>query len=161
MTADLETVHARATALLGAVEKRQLGRVRAAAAIAFARACGEDDTRYLDPQHPAFAVHPLYLPSTLRGPEGARDQEYRSDGMFADEVPGTAGLAVRLMAGGQSIDFRRATPLDEEIEVRRTVERVEWNGRGSSRFVLITVGKAYHAAAAGHLVSVTEGFIVR
>ncbi|WP_280435522.1 hypothetical protein [Nocardia carnea] len=161
MTDDLETVHARATALLGAVAKRELGRVRAAEAIAFARACGEDDTRYLDPRHPAFAVHPLYLPSRLRGPEGARDEEYRPDGMFADEVPGTAGLAVRLMAGGQRIDFRRATPLCENIEVRRIVERVDWKGRGSTRFVLITVGKAYYAATAGHLLSVTEGFIVR
>ncbi|MFI5716532.1 MaoC family dehydratase N-terminal domain-containing protein [Nocardia sp. NPDC051750] len=159
MTDDLETVHAQATALLGAVEKRQLGRVRAAEVVAFARACGEDDARYLDARHPGFAVHPLYLPSLLRGPEGARDEEYRPDGMFADEVPGTAGLAVRLMAGGQSIDFHRATPLGEEIEVRRTVERVEWKGRGSGRFLLITVGKVYHAA--GPLVSVTEGFIVR
>ncbi|MGI5220358.1 hypothetical protein [Nocardia sp. CA-290969] len=161
MTDDLETVHARATALLGAVEKRELGRVRAAEAIAFARACGEDDARYLEPRHPAFAVHPLYLPSLLRGPAGARDEEYRPDGMFADEVPGTAGLAVRLMAGGQSVEFHRATPLDEDIEVRRTVERVEWKGRGSSRFVLVTVGKVYFASTAGPLVSVTEGFIVR
>ncbi|WP_280398094.1 hypothetical protein [Nocardia carnea] len=161
MTDDLETVYARATALLGAVEERAFGRVRAAEAVAFARACGEDDARYLDARHPAFAVHPLYLPSLLRGPAGARDEEYRPDGMFADEVPGTAGLAVRLMAGGQSCEFHRAPPLDQEIEVRRTVERVEWKGRETARFVLITVAKVYHAAAAGPLVSVAERYIVR
>lgn len=161
MTDHLATVYARSTALLGAVERRELGRVRAAEAIAFARACAEDDPRYLDAGHPEFAVHPLYLPSLLRGPAGARDEEYRADGMFADEVPGTAGLDVRLMAGGQSIEFHRPTPLGAEIEMHRTVERVEWKGRGNSRFVLITVQKVYNVAAAGPLASVTEGFIVR
>ncbi|MEU1521397.1 MaoC family dehydratase N-terminal domain-containing protein [Nocardia rhamnosiphila] len=161
MTDELETVHARATALLGTVERRELGRVRAAETIAFARACAEDDPRYLETDHPAFAVHPLYLPSLLRGPWGARDEEYRADGMFADEVPGTAGLDVRLMAGGQNIDFHRPPPLGEEIEVHRTVDRVEWKGRADGRFVLITVRKSYRAAAAGPLASVTEKFIVR
>ncbi|WP_280414901.1 FAS1-like dehydratase domain-containing protein [Nocardia carnea] len=161
MTDDLETVHARATALLGAVDSRELGPVRAAESVAFARACGEDDPRYLDAAHPAFSVHPLYLPSLLRGPAGALEDEYRADGMFADEVPGTAGLAVRLMAGGQSIDFHGPAPLGEEIVVHRTVHRVEWKGSGSGRFVLITVGKIYRAAVTGDLVSVTEGFIVR
>ncbi|WP_039828457.1 FAS1-like dehydratase domain-containing protein [Nocardia testacea] len=161
MTDELETVHARATALLGTVERRELGRVRAAETIAFARACAEDDPRYLDSDHPAFAIHPLYLPSLLRGPWGARDDEYRPDGMFAGEVPGTAGLEVRLLAGGQSIDFHRPPPLGEEIEVRRTVDRVEWKGRADGRFVVITIRKTYRADSAWPLASVTEGFIVR
>lgn len=147
--------------MIGAREHRDLGSIRPDEAVAFARACAEDDPRYLEPDRPGFAVHPLYVPSLLRGPSGGRDDEYRLDGMFADEVPGTSGLDVRLMAGGQDVEFHRAPPLGEHIDVDRIVDRVEWKGSGDSRFLLITVVKTYRAAAAGPLTTVTERFIVR
>lgn len=161
MRTSLETAHERVSAAIGTREHRDLGSIRPDEAVAFARACAEDDPRYLEPERPDFAVHPLYVPSLLRGPRGARDDEYRPDGMFADEVPGTAGLDVRLMAGGQDIDFHRAPPLGERIDVDRTVDRVEWKGRGDSRFLLITVVKTYRASGLGALATVTERFIVR
>lgn len=161
MTTPLDAAHERVSALIGSREHRDLGSIRPDEAVAFARACAEDDPRYLEPGHPDFAVHPLYVPSLLRGPSGADDHVYRPDGMFADEVPGTAGLDVRLMAGGQDIEFHRSPPCGERIDVERTVDRVEWKGRGDTRFLLITVVKAYRASAAGALASVTERFIVR
>lgn len=103
----------------------------------------------------------MYLLSVLRGSRGAQDTEYRLDGMFADEVPGTAGLDVRLMAGGQDIDFHRRPPIGEDIEVSRTVDRVQRKGRPGSTFLLISVVKTYRASAAGVLAEVTERFIVR
>ncbi|HEV7980800.1 hypothetical protein [Amycolatopsis sp.] len=161
MRTELRTAQERAGRLIGAVDRRRLGRVRADESIAFARACAEGDPRFLDAAHPAFAVHPMYLPSLLRGPFGARDTEYRDDGMFADEVPGTSGLDVRLMAGGQHIVFRNPPPLGEEIEVSRVIAEVERKGRPESPFLLITVVKSYRAAVAGELATVTERFIVR
>lgn len=161
MTTPLDIVHERVSSTIGTRERRDLGAIRPDEAVAFARACAEDDPRYLEPDRPDFAVHPMYVPSLLRGPSGARDDEYRPDGMFADEVPGTTGLDVRLMAGGQDIDFHRTPPLGEHIEVDRTVDRVDWKGRGDARFLLITVVKTYRASAAGSLTTVTERFIVR
>jgi hypothetical protein len=161
MRTDLHTAQERAGQLIGAVDRRQLGQVRAEESIAFARACAVEDPRFLDGAHPDFAVHPMYLPSLLRGPLGGQDPEYRDDGMFADEVPGTAGLDVRLMAGGQQIVFLAPTPLGEEIEVIRVIEKVESKGRPDSPFLLITVVKSYRAAVAGELATVTERFIVR
>ncbi|EME14422.1 hypothetical protein G419_26054 [Rhodococcus triatomae BKS 15-14] len=147
--------------MIGTEERRHLGVVRVDEAVAFARACAEDDPRFLDPARPDFSVHPMYLPSLLRGPRGGLDDEYRTDGMFADEVPGTAGLEVRLMAGGQDIAFHRPPPLGEQIEASRTIERVERKGRPGSEFLLITVTKTYRAATTGVLAAVTERFIVR
>jgi len=161
MTTPLDAVHERVSSTVGTREHRDLGSIRPDEAVAFARACAADDPRYLDPDRPDFAVHPLYVPSLLRGPSGADDDAYRTDGMFADEVPGTSGLDVRLMAGGQDIEFHRRPPLGERIEVDRTVARVEWKGSGDARFLLITVVKAYRASAAGALATVTERFIVR
>ncbi|BDE61325.1 hypothetical protein GS436_03445 [Rhodococcus hoagii] len=161
MRTPLDIVHERVSAAIGTREHRDLGSVRPDEAVAFARACAEDDPRYLEPDRPDFAVHPMYVPSLLRGPSGARDEDYRADGMFADEVPGTSGLDVRLMAGGQDVDFHRPTPLGERIGADRVVDRIEWKGRGDARFLLITVVKTYRAAAVGVLASVTERFIVR
>lgn len=161
MRPDLRTAEERARARLGAVEHRELGPVRAAEAVAFARACGETDPRLLDPADPGFEVHPLYLPSLLRGPEGGADRDYRLDGMFRDEVPGTDGLDVRLMAGGQSLELHRPVPLGEPVVVRRTLDAVQRKGRPGAEFLLLTVGKVYRAARAGAVATVTERFIVR
>lgn len=76
-------------------------------------------------------------------------------------MPGTAGLDVRLMAGGQDIVFRLPPPLSEEIELSRVIDAVERKGRPDSPFLLITVVKSYRAAVAGELAIVTERFIVR
>lgn len=161
MGTELDTAQARAVSMTGSEQRRLLGAVRIDEAVAFARACAEDDPRYLDPDRPDFSVHPMYLPSLLRGPRGGLDDEYRADGMFADEVPGTAGLDVRLMAGGQDVEFHRSPPLGKPIESSRTIEQVERKGRPEAPFLLITVAKTYRSATAGVLATVTERFIVR
>lgn len=161
MRTPLDIVHERVSSTIGTREHRDLGAIRPDEAVAFARACAEDDPRYLEPDRPDFAVHPMYVPSLLRGPSGARDDEYRPDGMFADEVPGTSGLDVRLMAGGQDIAFHRTPPLGQRIAADRTVDRIEWKGRDDAPFLLITVVKTYRAIAVGVLATVTERFIVR
>lgn len=149
----------RARALVGRVERRSLGVVRAEDAAEFARAAGEDAPRLTDPGHPGFAVHPMYVVSLLRGAPGAGADEYRADGMYRDEVPGTDGLDVRLMAGGQDVRFLADVRPGDAIEVRRTLESVERKGRGEG-FLLLTVAKTY-GADRGPLAQVTERYIVR
>ncbi|MFC4052774.1 MaoC family dehydratase N-terminal domain-containing protein [Actinomadura syzygii] len=150
----------RARALVGRVERRSLGVVRAGAAAEFARAAGEDAPRLVDPDHPEFVVHPMYVVSLLRGAPGADDAEFRPDGMYRDEVPGTDGLDVSLMAGGQDVRWSCAVRVGDDIEVRRTLVSVERKGRGAG-FILLTVEKTYGTPERGVLVEVTERFIVR
>src|SRR2546430_13230185 len=45
--------------------------------------------RLVDPDDPGFTVHPMYLVSLLRAAPGAGSGEFRPDGMYRDEVPGT------------------------------------------------------------------------
>ncbi|MEV5832747.1 MaoC family dehydratase N-terminal domain-containing protein [Nocardia sp. NPDC052112] len=161
MRSDLRAAEEQARALVGTVEHRDLGPLRAPEAVAFARACGETDPRLIDPDSVGFEVHPLYLPSLLRGPDGGVEADYRADGMFRDEVPGTDGLDVRLMAGGQNITFHHPVPLGDPIAVRRILDTVERKGRPGSEFLLLTVSKVYRTLGAGDLATVTERFIVR
>ncbi|MEU9289997.1 MaoC family dehydratase N-terminal domain-containing protein [Streptomyces sp. NPDC048275] len=156
MTA-LELAEKRARAVLGQWEHRCLGVVRAEDAAEFARAAGESDPRLVDPGHADFTVHPMYAVSLLRAAPGADSAEFRPDGMYRDEVPGTDGLGVRLMAGGQDVRWTGEVRVGDRIEMRRALTAVE---RKSAGFVLLTVEKTY-GTARDTLIEVTERFIVR
>jgi acyl dehydratase len=80
--------------------------------------------------------------------------------MYRDEVPGTDGLDVRLMAGGQDVRWLSEVRPGDAIEMSRTLTSVERKGSGTG-FLLLTVEKTYGTAERGALVEVTERFIVR
>ncbi|MFF4509305.1 MaoC family dehydratase N-terminal domain-containing protein [Streptomyces sp. NPDC001401] len=154
----LDLAEERARAVLGRRETRSLGVVRAEAAAEFARAAGETARHLVDPRHPGFVVHPMYVVSLLRAEPGPDAGELRPDGMYRDEVPGTDGLGVRLMAGGQEVRWTGQVRVGDHIEVSRSLTAVE---RKSAGFLLLTVDKSYAAAGRGLLVEVSERFIVR
>lgn len=158
--AELVRAETCASAVLDDVERRALGPVRAADVVAFSRACGETDPRLLDPSRPDFVPHPMYIPSVFRGPAGADEHEFRADGMYVDEVPGTDGLDVVLMAGGQDNTWFSRLPLDEPIELTRWLVSVTRKGRGDTMFLLLTIRKVY-SAAGNRIAEVDERFLVR
>ncbi|MEU6141675.1 MaoC family dehydratase N-terminal domain-containing protein [Streptomyces sp. NPDC047081] len=153
----LDLAQTRARALLGRWETRSMGVVRAEAAAEFARAAGDTAPVLVDPADPAFFVHPMYVVSLLRPEPGADAGELRPDGMYRDEVPGTDGLDVRLMAGGQAVRWIGEVRVGDRVEVRRAVTAVE---RKRPDLLLITVEKVY-GTERGPLIEVTERFIVR
>jgi acyl dehydratase len=157
--AALDLVEERARASIGRWAGRSLGVVRAEDAAEFARAAGETAPRLVEPGHADFAVHPLYPVSLLRGAPGAGPAEFRPDGMYRDEVPGTDGCEVRLMAGGQEVRWIGEVRPGDRIELRRALTAVERKGRGEG-FLLLTVEKTC-GTAREILVEVTERFIVR
>ncbi|MBA2810510.1 MaoC family dehydratase N-terminal domain-containing protein [Streptomyces sp. KM273126] len=159
MAAELDLAEERARASIGRQERRPLGVVRAEDAAEFARASGETAPRLTDPGHSRFTVHPMYLVSLLRPAPGPGPDEVRPDGMYRDEVPGTDGLDVRLMAGGQEVRWKDEVRAGDTIDVLRALTAVERKGSGDG-FLLLTVEKTY-SAARGVLVEVTERFIVR
>ncbi|MDW6064481.1 hypothetical protein SAZ11_49250 [Streptomyces sp. FXJ1.4098] len=87
-----EVAEERARAVIGRPEHRNLGIVRAEDAAEFARSAGETSPHLIDPGRPDFTVHPMYIVSLLRGAGGVDQGEFRPDGMYRDEVPGTDGL---------------------------------------------------------------------
>lgn len=161
MESDLAIAERRARDALGKPQIRNLGTVYAEQSIAFARAAHVVGPEYLNPQRPDFSVHPMYLLSMLRGHEGGMDSDYRSDGMFSDEVPGTEGLNVRLMAGGQSIEFIANPVVGESVRATRYLDTVTFKGRESMEFLLLEMVKEYISSGVGMLARVRETFIVR
>jgi acyl dehydratase len=159
MASGLDLAEERARALVGRFERRQLGVVRAEDAAEFARAAGETAPHLTDPDCSRFTVHPMYVVSLLRGAPGAGPDEVRPDGMYRDEVPGTDGLDVRLMAGGQQVRWTDEVRPGDAIELLRVLTAVERKGAGDG-FLLLTVEKTYNTTR-GTLVEVTERFIAR
>lgn len=155
----LELAEERARVSVGRWERRSLGVVRAEDAAEFARAAGESAPYLVDPGRDDFTVHPMYVVSLLRGAPGAGAAEFRPDGMYRDEVPGTDGLDVRLMAGGQDVRWVGEVRAGDLIELRRALTAVQRKGVGEG-FLLLTMEKVY-GAERGPLVEVTERFIVR
>lgn len=155
----LELAEERARGSVGRWERRSLGVVRAEDAAEFARAAGESAPYLVDPARDDFTVHPMYVVSLLRGAPGAGAAEFRPDGMYRDEVPGTDGLDVRLMAGGQDVRWVGEVRAGDLIELRRALTAVQRKGVGEG-FLLLTMEKVY-GAERGPLVEVTERFIVR
>ncbi|MCX4458257.1 MaoC family dehydratase N-terminal domain-containing protein [Streptomyces sp. NBC_01728] len=156
---ELDLAEERARAALGRWEPRSLGVVRAGSAAEFVRAAGETTRHFVDPGHPAFVIHPMYVVSLLRAEPGVGVEELRPDGMYRDEVPGTDGLDVRLMAGGQEVRWTGDVRPGDRIDVRRAVTAVQRKGAAPG-FLLITVDKTY-TTGRGLLAEVTERFIVR
>nr|WSY57253.1 MaoC family dehydratase N-terminal domain-containing protein [Streptomyces sp. NBC_00886] len=154
--AELGLVEERARASVGRWERRSLGVVRAEDAAEFARAAAENAPHLVDAAHDDFAVHPMYVVSLLRGAPGADAAAYRPDGMYRDEVPGTDGLDVRLMAGGQDVRWVGAVRAGDRIELRRALTAVERKGSGAG-FLLLTVEKVYGAARGTLVESVDAG----
>ncbi|GGZ63959.1 FAS1-like dehydratase domain-containing protein [Streptomyces bluensis] len=159
MAAELDLAEERARASIGRQERRPLGVVRAEDAAEFARTSGETQPHLTDPGHSRFTVHPMYLVSLLRPAPGPGPDEVRPDGMYRDEVPGTDGLDVRLMAGGQEVRWKDEVRAGDAVDVLRALTAVERKGSGDG-FLLLTVEKTYRAAR-GVLVEVSERFIVR
>lgn len=156
----IDVAERRARREIGAAARRSLGALRAEDTAEFALAAGEADPRLVDPGHPAFRVHPMYLVSLLRGPGGARDEEFRPDGMYRDEVPGTDGLDLLLMAGGQEVRWLSEAGPGDDVQMDRRLRSVQRKHGRSGDFLVLTADKSYQAAGRGELVQVTERFIV-
>lgn len=158
---DLDIAEERARDLLQVTEYSTLGEVTARDSAEFARAAGETDPRMTDSDSPDFVVHPMYVVSLLRAAPGRVDEDLRPDGMFRTEVPGTDGLAVRLMAGGQDVTFHRPCLAGDYVDVSRTLIWVERKDGKSGKFLLMTVAKTYTARGRGIIATLNERFIVR
>jgi len=157
----LREAEARALASLGHTGRRSLGRVRAVDAAAFAEAAGESDPRLTDPAHPGFLLHPMYLVSLLRGPGPAGQEELRPDGMYRDEVPGTDGLDVLLMAGGQRLTWHAPLLPEQELERTHRLDSVHRKGRRPAEFLVLVVHKTWSTPRQGLVVEADETFLVR
>ena len=157
----LDSAERQARRKIGIPARRALGLVHAAAAAEFARAAGETSPRLADPGHPRFLVHPMYVVSLLRGAGGGGDEEFRPDGMYRDEVPGTDGLDLLLMAGGQEVRWLGEAAPGDTVEVIRRLRSVQRKDGRSGSFLMLTVDKAYQVAGRGGLAQVSEIFLVR
>jgi 3-methylfumaryl-CoA hydratase len=80
--------------------------------------------------------------------------------MYRDEVPGTDGLDLLLMAGGQEVRWLGKARPGDDIRMDRRVRSVERKRGPSAGFLVLTVDKSYRATGRGDLVRVTERFIV-
>lgn len=140
MTApDLERRHQALVELIG----RRGPRVEATAArrdiARFALAAGETG-------HDAGVAHPLMLSSTLEWGAGSSVSDLRADGT------GTAGEGwlpldgLRIMGGGQELEFHAAVAAGTTFVAEPALEAVELKRGGSGDLLLLTIATEYRDA---------------
>ncbi len=117
----------------------------------FAQTCG----------YPGEIAPPLYLSSMMGLEAGPPQEELRADGTPAADATSLAMERLRLMGGGQQLEFHRPVTEGTEAVMEFSVSNVELKQGRSGPIILIEVEKKYRDGAGQLLVLCRENFIAR
>lgn len=160
-------MYERARQYIGYRDELDLGEVRRKDFQRFAVTVGDLNPLYFDEQEsraagfPRLIAPPLYLTSVMGWRPGPNEAELREDGLaesdsFLIPIPG-----LRLMGGGQRVEFRSAVLEGTRIILQRQLEDVQLREGRSGPMVLFTVRRNYVGEDGKVLVTCIETFIGR
>lgn len=144
---------------VGTIERRDFQR--------FAIASGDCNPLFFDDDfaraagHPSAIAPPLYLSSVLGWEPGPPQESLRPDGTTGQETPSMPLGGLRLMGGGQEIEFHRPVTDGMEVTMEVGAEAVELKHGRSGDLVVITLARKYFDHNEQLLAVSRETFIAR
>lgn len=148
------------TKLVGVTSRQTLGVLAARDLERFVVAIGSGAKAAVDATG-AVVAHPLYLTAVLGWGAGPATEQLRPDGtefLDTDRLP-VEGL--RLMGGGQELEFFAAPTEGMEVQVETTLRHVELKQGRTGALLLMRIERRY-TSAEGTLLSVcTETLMAR
>jgi acyl dehydratase len=167
MSVSIPAVYEKVKAAIGKTERVKLGAVRERDFQRFAIAAGNLNPLYFDNAAAKAAGYPstiapqLYLSSVMGWEVGPPEDQLRADGTGGQEAVGLPVDGVRLMGGGQDLEFHH--PVTDSMEVTMEVgpESVELKEGRSGQFLVITLTRRYRDQNDRLLVTCRENFIAR
>lgn len=164
---DSSELHERARRFIGYRDQLDLGEISRKDFQRFALTVGDFNPLYFDEDEARAAgyqrlvVPPLYLTSVMGWGAGPAAGELREDGLaesdsFLIPIPG-----LRLMGGGQKIEFAGPVLEGTRVTLHRRLEDVTLRLGRSGPLVLFTVRRDYVDASGTLLASCLETFIGR
>lgn len=167
MSVSIPEVYEKVKAAVGKTERMHIGVVRQRDFERFAIAAGNmnpilfDEAAAKAAGYPAKIASPLYLSSVMCWEVGPPEDALRADGTGGMEAAGLPVEGVRLMGGGQDLQFH--LPVTDGMEVTMEVgpESVELKEGRSGPFLVITVTRRYRDQNDRLLVTCRENFIAR
>ncbi|MDQ6523957.1 MaoC family dehydratase N-terminal domain-containing protein [Nocardioides sp. LHD-245] len=158
-----ESIHTR----IGTQRTHQLGEVTGVLIRRYARAIGETDpihydTAYARRQGYADVVAPANLVTAVSvWDEGPPTEDLREDGTPAAALEDLAPDGVRVMGGGEDMEFHRPITAGTTVEERSTMTDVELRAGRSGPVIVVSYRHEFTDAAGRLLVTTTRKLLLR
>jgi acyl dehydratase len=152
---------------LGQVATIELGGISEVNARRFALASSDDNPIYFSPEAASEAgyagtpVPPLYLSSVREWGAGTPSVELQSDGTTTSDVGRPEGLGLRVLGGGQRLEFLADVLVDVPVTATFEVLDVTRRSGRSGDMIVVEVSREYRSADGVTLVRCTESRILR
>jgi len=167
MSVSIPAVYEKVKLRIGKTERVKLGTIRERDFQRFAIAAGNRDPLFFDSAaakaagYSAIIAPPLYLSSVMGWEAGPPEEALRSDGTGGQEAAGLPVEGLRLMGGGQDLEFHHPATDGMEVTMELGPESVELKDGRSGQFLVITLTRRYRDQNDRLLVTCRETFIAR
>jgi len=167
MGASIPEIYEKVRQGIGKAERRPLGVVRQRDFQRFAVASDDLNPAYFDESFakaaglPGIAAPPLFLSSVLIWEPGPLEQLLKPDGTAGQEIAQLPLEGLRLMGGGQELEFHRPVTDGTEVTMELATEGIELKEGRSGSFLVITLRKRYLDRDDRTLMIARETFIAR
>lgn len=144
---------------IGAIHRREFQR--------FAVAAGDRNPLYFDEAaaraagYAGLVVPPLFLSAVMGWGAGPEEVALREDGLAESDAFLIPMRGLRVMGGGQEVEWHAPVLEGVQVTLRRELEEVRWREGRSGPLVLLVVVRRYVDAQGALLVSCRETFMVR
>lgn len=166
-TAALAAGYDEARRYLGYRDELNLGPMHRREFQRFAMTVGDLNPLYFDESaaraagHAALVVPPLFLTGVMGWRAGPAESELREDGLAETDSFLIPVAGMRIMGGGQELEWHAPVLEGTEVTMVRELEDVRWREGRSGAMVLFTVRRRYVDSEGRLLVSCLETFIGR
>jgi hypothetical protein len=146
-------------ALVGMVRSRDLGRIDRRDLDRFSVAVGD----VVPPGEPGLprAAHPLYLTAVLGWGAGPANEELRPDGTEILDIDAIPLSGLRLMGGGQDLEFHADVTEGMQIRAELTLEGAEIKDGRTGPLLLLHLVRRYTDQRGTLLVTCRETLMAR
>lgn len=134
---------------VGRSYRRDLGELLARDLQRFAVAVGDDLPLTMDPAVaaaaglPGIAAPPLFLSAVMGWADGPRESELLADGAAPDGLADLPVAGLRLMGGGQALEFYRPAVAGTRIVQETRISDVQIKSGSSGRLLLMQVERTF------------------
>lgn len=167
MSVSIPAIYEKVKARIGKTERIKLGTIRERDFQRFAVAAGNLNPLFFDEAaakaagYSSIIAPPLFLSSVMGWEPGPPQEALRSDGTAGQEVAALPVEGLRLMGGGQDLEFHHPVTDGMQVTMELGPEGVELKEGRSGQFLVIRLTRRYRDQNKRLLVTCRESFIAR
>ena len=167
MAISFETVYEQMRALLGQTRIIPIGKIsrrdmeRFAVAVDDPNAIFFDDAFAREHGYPGAIAPPLYLSSVLGWEAGPPEDSLRPDGTPHKDAMAVPIGGLRVMGGGQELEFHRPVTAGMDVAMEFSVSNAELKQGRTGPLLVVQLKKRFLTADGNPIVTCRENFIAR